>query len=217
MVKSNKQYKIIDINTYNIKITKENNRYLLGLIILLLLILLFIKNFNDIKTRILVFIIIFTLTIVISKNLVISIIISLIIFLLINLLISYKYTLENFKSESDEKSINFKEIASNEPLFDKNIFSTDEFKKSTDGIQDLLKKVNGGIELKDDDLKETDKLGIDTDKYSDDKKPNALKQAQKEAYQLIDTVNALKDTVNTLAPVLSEGKKLMDIFQNLKI
>ena len=67
------------------------------------------------------------------------------------------------------------------------------------------------------DLKETDKLGIDTDKYSDDKKPNALKQAQKEAYQLIDTVNALKDTVNTLAPVLSEGKKLMDIFQNLKI
>ena len=44
-----------------------------------------------------------------------------------------------------------------------------------------------------------------------------LKQAQKEAYELIDTVNALKDTVNTLAPVLQEGKKLMGIFENLKL
>lgn len=209
MVKAIKNCNIIDINKYNIKISKEHNRYLLALVILLLIILIFIKKYDNIKTKICVFMIIFILTIIISKNFIISVIISIIVFLLINLLINYKTNLENFQ--------NVKEIADNEPSFDKNIFNTDEFKKSTDGIKDLLKKVNGGIELKDDDLKETEKLGIDTDKYSDDKKPNVLKQAQKEAYELIDTVNALKDTVNTLAPVLSEGRKLMDIFQSLKL
>ncbi len=214
---SNKS-KVLNINNYNIKLTKENNRYLLGFVILLLLILIFIKNYDDVKSRILVFMTIFILTVVISKNFIISIIISIIVFLLINLLINYKSSLEKFQNEKDEKETkDVKEVANNEPSFDKNIFDSDIFKKSTSGIQDLLKKVNGGIELKDDDLKETEKLGIDTSKYSDDKKPNALKQAQKEAYELIDTVNALKDTVNTLAPVLSEGKKLMDIFQNLKL
>ena len=50
-----------------------------------------------------------------------------------------------------------------------------------------------------------------------DKKPNALKVAQKETYELINTVNALKDTLTTLSPVLLEGKKLMGIFENLKL
>ena len=77
--------------------------------------------------------------------------------------------------------------------------------------------MNGGIELKEDDLKENNILKIDTKKYSDDDIPNPLKQAQKETYQLIDTVNTLKNTITTLAPVLSEGRKLIDIFQNLKI
>jgi hypothetical protein len=104
-----------------------------------------------------------------------------------------------------------------EPEFDKNIFENDVFKKSSEGIQELLKQVNGGIELKDDDLTETDILNIDVGKYNNDKKPNALKDAQKETYELINTVNALKDTISTLAPVLKEGKKLMSIFENLKI
>ena len=104
-----------------------------------------------------------------------------------------------------------------EPSFNKNIFETDDFKKSSEGIQELLKKVNGGIELKEDDVKETDLLNIDIGKYSDDKKPNALKDAQKETYELINTVNALKDTISTLSPVLQEGKKLMNIFENLKL
>jgi hypothetical protein len=106
---------------------------------------------------------------------------------------------------------------SSEPSFDKNIFETDSFKKSSNGIQELLKKVNGGIELKDDDIKDSGILNIDLTKYSDDKKPNALKDAQKETYELINTVNALKDTISTLAPVLQEGKKLMNIFENLKL
>jgi predicted membrane protein len=220
MVKCNICNKILNIDKFNIKLTKLNNRYLLGLVILFLLILLFIRNYDSIQSRLLVFMVIFIMTVIISKNLIVSILISIILFLLVNLLINYKSTLEKFQNENEEKDKDdkdIKEVSNNEPSFNKNIFDTDVFKQSSAGIQDLLKTVNGGIELKDDDLKETGKLNIDTDKYSDDKKPNALKHAQKEAYELINTVNALKDTVNTLAPVLSEGKKLMDIFQNLKL
>ena len=32
-----------------------------------------------------------------------------------------------------------------------------------------------------------------------------------------NAVNALKDTITTLAPVLEEGKKLMNMFENIKI
>ena len=73
------------------------------------------------------------------------------------------------------------------------------------------------IELKEDDTKESDLLNIDTQKYSNDKVPNALKEAQKETYALIDTVNTLKSTIETLTPVLKEGKKLMDMFENIRV
>ena len=118
----------------------------------------------------------------------------------INLIIKYRNTIENFEDLKDEDK---KEES---PL-----------EKSSKGIKELLEKINGGIELKDDDLKETNILNIDSKKYSDDEKPNPLKDAQKETYELINTVNALKDTITTLAPVLQEGKKLMGIFENLKI
>ena len=104
---------------------------------------------------------------------------------------------------------NFQDLVADNP--------TEEVKKSKEGIQELLKKINGGIKLNEEDLKETNPLNIDLEKYSDDKTPNALKIAQKETYELINTVNALKDTITTLAPVLEEGKKLMNMFENIKI
>jgi hypothetical protein len=107
--------------------------------------------------------------------------------------------------------------ANEEPPIDLGIFQEPNFKKSVDGIQELSKKINGGIKLEDDDTKESPPLNIDSKKYSDDSKHNALRAAQKEAYELIDTVSALKDTITTLAPVLAEGKKLMGMFENLKL
>ena len=194
-----------NLDYFNIELKSSEIRTLLTIIIILVIILLFRKQFNNLLERIIVFGILFLLFLVLSKNLILTIFGSLIVFLLVNLIIKYRNTIEKF------------EDLNTEPVFDKNIFDTESFKKSADGIKNLLEKVNGGIELKDDDLKETGTIGIDTDKYKDDKKPNALKKAQKEAYELIDTVNALKDTVTTLAPVLEEGKKLMGIFENLKI
>lgn len=208
MVKNN-------INYFKIEFKNEQIRVILITIVILIVILLFRKQFAYVFEKIIIFAIIFLLLLVISKNLIISIFASCIIFLLLNLIIGYKYTVENFQNEVEKISNELEKT--DEPTFDKSIFENDEFKKSAEGIQDLLKQLNGGIQLQSDDLKETGTLGIDTNKYSDDKKPNVLKQAQKEAYELIDTVNALKDTVSTLTPVLQEGKKLMGIFENLKI
>jgi hypothetical protein len=200
------------LNYFNIKLKDEEIRIIVIIVIILVIILLFRKKFSNMVERILIFTIVFLLLLLITKNLIVTFIGTLLIFLLINLIIKYRNTIENFESLKIDPS-----TVTEEPVFDKNIFETDAFKKSTEGIQELLKKVNGGIELKEDDVKETDILNIDVQKYSDDKKPNALKDAQKETYELINTVNALKDTITTLAPVLQEGKKLMNIFENLKL
>lgn len=194
------------LNNFTLELNKNETRILLTVVIVLIIALLFRKSFHNIIEKIIVFAILFLLFLVITKNIVVTFIGTCIIFLLVNLIINYQNTIENFE---DQKST--------EPAFDMNIFNKDDVKKSSDSIQDLLKKINGGIELKEDDIKETDELKIDVLKYGDDKKPNALKDAQKETYELINTVNALKDTITTLAPVLQEGKKLMNIFENLKI
>jgi predicted membrane protein len=209
-MRKNNKLNNVNINYFEIKLSTEQIRFMLIIIVLLIIILLFRKQFTLILEKIIIFMILFLLVLIISKNLIVSIFVSCIIFLLLNLIVNYKNDIENF--ENEEKKINIEE-----PVFDKNIFEKDDYKKSASGIQDLLKKVNGGIPLKDDDLKETDELGIDISKYNDDNKPNVLKKAQKEAYELIDTVNALKDTINTLSPVLMEGKKIMNIFENLKL
>jgi hypothetical protein len=123
------------------------------------------------------------------------------------------------KEDTKASNLNISDLQKleTEPGFAKNIFDDDNVKKSAEGIQKLLKQVNGGIELKDEDLKETPKLNVDHAPYSNDNVPNPLKIAQKEAFQLIDTVSALNDTLTTLSPVLSEGKKLMDMFNNFQI
>lgn len=194
---------ISNMNNFNIELNNKEIRILLIIVIILIIILLFKKNFNKIIEKIIVFGILFLLFLIISKNLVGTFIGTCIIFLLVNLIMNYRNTIENFENT--------------EPSIDMNIFNNDDVKKSSDSIQELLKKINGGVELKDTDTKENNPLNIDVLKYSDDKKPNALKEAQKETYELINTVNALKDTITTLGPVLQEGKKLMGIFENLKI
>lgn len=190
---------------YDINLNYIQIRILLILIIILLIILLFRKKLGPLIERIILFSIIFLLILILSKNLIITFVFSVILFLLFNLLMKYRNTIENFQDLEKE------------PIIDMNIFNTDDVKKSKEGLKELLKKVNGGIKLELDDLKETEPLNIEVDKYKDDKTPNALKIAQKETYELINTVNALKDTLTTLTPVLQEGKKLMSMFENIKI
>ena len=193
---------------YKINLGEKETRVMLSIVIILLITLLFRKKLASLIEKIILFSIIFLLILVISKNLVVSFIGASIIFLLFNLLMGYRDTFENFQDM--EKDIENK-------VKNESTLNDETLQNSKNNIQELLKQVNGGIKLKEDDLKETDKLSINLDKYKDDNAPNALKIAQKETYELINTVNALKDTITTLAPVLSEGKKIMSMFENIKI
>lgn len=87
---------------------------------------------------------------------------------------------------------------------------------AANGLQDLLKQLDGGIELKDKDTKETDKLNVDTKKYKNDEN-DPMKKAQQDTYELINMVDSLKNTMETLAPVLSQGKEIMNMFENFKL
>ena len=44
-----------------------------------------------------------------------------------------------------------------------------------------------------------------------------MKKAQKETYELINMVDSLKNTMETLSPVLSQGKEIMNMFENFKM
>jgi membrane protein implicated in regulation of membrane protease activity len=202
---------ISNFEYYNLNLNNHDIRIIIIIIIVLIIILTFKKFLIMIIEKLIVFTILFLLILIISKNFFITLILSIILFLLINLIMNYRNTIEKFEDLKKEVE------KTDEFVIDKNMFNTKDIKNSSKEIKDLLNKLNGGVELKDDDLKETDILNINTSKYSDDNIPNPLRQAQKETYQLIDTVNTLKNTITTLAPVLSEGKKLIDIFQNLKI
>ncbi len=237
MVKTKKS---LDMSKFNIQFKTKSLLIIVLMISIFVLLILFKNklNINIYTEKGLVFLILYLLCLIISKNMVYSLVGSVLLFLIINLMINNKIFVENFENENnDENKENFdngedddnddddndenKEKFSNdntkEFIDQLETIMTPESKKASDNIKDLLKQANGGIKLTDDDVKESKALGINTDELSNDKKPNALRDAQKETYELINTVNTLKDTLLTLSPVLSEGKKLMNMFESVKL
>ena len=221
MVKTKKS---LDMSKFNIQF-KTNSLLIIVLIISIFVLLILFKNklnINIYTEKVLVFFILYLLCLIISKNMLYSLAGAVLIFLVINLMINNKNFVENFENEEDDdKEEENKEEFSNdntkEFINELESIMTPESKKASENIKDLLKQVNGGIKLTDDDLNESKSLGINTDELSNDKKPNALRDAQKETYELINTVNTLKDTLLTLSPVLTEGKKLMNMFESIKL
>jgi hypothetical protein len=225
---------------------KTKSLLIIVLIISIFVLLILFKNklnINIYTEKVLVFFILYLLCLIISKNMVYSLVGAILLFLVINLMINNKNFVENFENENenenqddddnenkesfdnddddDEDKNKEKEEFSNdntkEFINELEAIMTPESKKASNNIKDLLKQANGGIKLTDDDVKESKVLGINTDELSNDKKPNALRDAQKETYELINTVNTLKDTLMTLSPVLTEGKKLMNMFESVKL
>ena len=240
MVKTKKS---LDMSKFNMQF-KTNSLLVIVLIISIFVLLILFKNklnINIYTEKVLVFFILYLLCLIISKNIVYSLVGAILLFLIINLMINNKNFVENFENENNNDDDNDENKESfdndddnddNDENKEKEEFSNDntkefineleaimtpESKKASNNIKDLLKQANGGIKLTDDDVKESKALGINTDELSNDKKPNALRDAQKETYELINTVNTLKDTLMTLSPVLTEGKKLMNMFESVKL
>ena len=239
-----KNKKTIDISNYNIKLNDNQKNTLFVLIIFCLIILLFRKKLNINIERVLLFIIIFSLLIVVTKNWLISIVTTIILFLLFNLLLNTQIksnNIENFdnskediKEKVDDKKNEIKnKLEDKKEELKKKIDSSDfineitskmqnytnnkDVQSAANGLQDLLKQLDGGIQLKDSDTKETDKLNVNTKELSDEKKFDPMRKAQQDTYELINMVDSLKNTMETLAPVLSQGKEIMNMFENFKM
>ena len=224
MVKTKKS---LDMSKFNMQFKTKSLLAIVLMITIFVLLILFKNklNINIYTEKVLVFFILYLLCLIISKNIVYSLVGSILLFLIINLMINNKNFVENFENQvdddNDEKDKEKEEFSNDnntkEFMDELEAIMTPESKKASENIKDLLKQANGGIKLTDDDVKESKALGINTDELSNDKKPNALRDAQKETYELINTVNTLKDTLLTLSPVLTEGKKLMNMFESVKL
>jgi ABC-type multidrug transport system fused ATPase/permease subunit len=233
------------LENYNTHFTLCTQRWFMMIVVILTLLLIIIKSnlFKNMNSstieRFLLFFILLFLLFILTRNTIYTLIGTIILFFLFNILIMYsnkinqininqKNNIESFdnhKSENTDEKESKKELTHQElqEHLDKIDTTIESYQNDKDvkvaaaGLQELLKKLNGGIELKKEDLSETKPLGIDTTQFKDEKKNNALQKAQQETYQLIDSVSALKDTITTLSPVLSQGKEIMSLFENLKL
>lgn len=220
-----------NISFGSIKLDKDLK---MGLIVIILLLIfgLLIKNIiSEIIQKVFTFFIIFTISILLTKNAVVSIIVSIILYFIIQSIMDSSFKMEKFKNEKDDEDEEDKkkknENIDQEPITEKEIgdldsatqsLEIDDISKATQGLEKLGKMLNGKIQLKDEDKEETKPLNIDfrNTKYSEDK-DTPLSKAQKETYELLNTVKGLEDTIKTLSPVLKEGKRIMDIYQSLNM
>ena len=212
--------KMNSTQTFNIKMENTHIYSCVLLVIFFMMIVLFKEKIglSNLFEKIFIFIALYILLLLITKNYLHAFIGAILLFLIINLMINNKNYIESFENPSETNPPDTKSISDLTGGLSQILNDKEGGQDSLKNLQELLKKVNGGIELKDDDKVETPALGVATfEKYSNDKIPNALKDAQKETYALIDTVSSLTDTLKTLSPVLSEGKKIMSMFESLKL
>lgn len=228
MVKNNKAF---NVQQFNMDLKPKTKNTLFFIIILALIILLFRKSYGIHLERVLLIIILFCLLLALTKNWLFSLIGTVILFLLFNLMhvmqMKNNNSIENFdNSKSEDLEAKKEELKAK--LGDSDILkqitqkmsdyeNDPNIQKAAGGIQELMKKLDGGIELKESDTKETGKMDVPTEEFQDEKKNYPLKQAQQEVYELVNTIDTLKNTMETLAPVLSQGKELMNMFENFKL
>lgn len=226
--------KYLDLLTSNkvINLSSKNKYYLTFFIVILILIRIF-STYNFTLTNLLNILLIFSIIFMICKNIRKTFIYTLIFILLYIFIISFilKNNYENFENSEDE--VQKKDEDQKKPYDNKDNLRAEldtlikKFEAQhnsgssnidTSKLEKYTDRLKGKIELKDDDTTENEPVGIDTSKMVHDEiKPDPLKKAQKETYELIDTIGILKETVQSLNPVLSEGKKVMDLFKGLNM
>ncbi len=212
------------------KIKLDNNLFygLLLLIAVIFVAFLLRKIIEEWVENILLFVLLFAVITLITKNVLYAAIGAFILYFIFKSLMNTQKKIEKFENEMKEKDEESdKEDKKKNKLEDTNLNIeqspiTNKEKNDLDMAAKNMEKfselLQGGIKLKDDDLNETKPLDMNfkDSKYS--KEGNSpLKQAQMETYQLMDTMKNLQDTINTLSPVLQEGKKVMDMFNNFKL
>ena len=210
---------------------KNNNKnllYYILLIILLIIVLLFKKFFSFTIESILVFILLYLIIYIVtnkgSNALIGTSLIFIILFSMNYLYYKKNNVYENFDDKENfinlfKEHQDFKEIPekTSEKSPDKEPHDQEPDDQDPTKIMDkLADKLNGGIKFNPEDLNKTKPLNHDFAKNKDENKDPRAK-SQKELYELVDTIKTLQETITTLGPVLSEGRKIMDMFENFKI
>ena len=211
-------------------------------IIILLILLCLFDNFNyQVVSDILSFTIIFILTETMIKNIYYSLFVSFIIFLLlISSITKYNHQYENFENEDIDNTEKSKE--SSKDVDDDDTKNKVDIANNLNNVQgnlnsnleNIIKTLSGDsnpIKLSDNDSNEKNELNNDyesilkgaikaEDNPSSIKNKNASElspfQAQKETFELINTVQQLSETVKTLGPVLQQGKQVLDLYKHFK-
>ena len=176
--------------------------------LLLIVVLLFEGNLNNILKYLFTFLLLLTINYMITKNINFSIMLS----FTMSVILYYidkdnKTTYERFENTEEDEDLEKEKI------------------KGEKGLNEILEKLDNGIALESDDLKEHN--DIDDESFHDKKDDNNIKgkkikdytpqQAQKETFKLIDTVKQLNHTIQALGPTLKEGKAILSSFESLKI
>jgi energy-coupling factor transporter transmembrane protein EcfT len=198
---------ILKIDNFEIFFNKDQKKIMLAIIIILIVILLFRKNLYYLIERIIVISIIFLIILVVTKNLLASIIGSILIFLLINMTMNYKNKVEQFQNP----------IIPNSEKETKTESEKDKQKASAENMKKIVSELSNKPLPVEDTVPTNNTLGAPLSKYSDDSPMTPVRKAQIESFELIDSIKMLKDTIETFGPVLSEGKKIMSLFENMKI
>ncbi len=224
----------------NLSVVHRN--YLTAFIILLVLLRIFYINTFNVTQHLLNIVLIFSILFMILKNiknaLKYTVGIIVVYLLLTYYVMRNNYGFENFENEDDEHVQKDDKEEKKDKEDKKDSDGKDAMRAELDAlikkfeaqhksgksnidtskIEKYTDRLKGKIELKEDDTTENEPVGIDTtEMLHDEIKPDPLKKAQKETYELIDTIGILKETVQSLNPVLSEGKKVMDLFKGLNM
>ncbi len=210
----------------------------LVVIIALLIIGLLIKNIiSELVENMFIFMILFLVSFLITHNWMVSLVVGGIFYMVVSSMRDLMKKREGFENEKDagvaekddsEEDKKFLKTLSKNEKSDDNIEEepvTKEEKRdmdrnqgSVEEMKKMAEKFQGGIKLKDEDMKETPELNIDfrNTKYSEDKM-SPQKKAQMETYELMNSIKNLESTIKGLSPVLTEGKKIMDMFEQYNL
>ncbi len=220
----NKSKKLIT-SIGSIQLDKYLTNGIIVIIVLSVIVLLMRKIIEDWIHSIILFLITFMILILVSKNWLVSLVGGLILTMIFKSMMSTLYKNENFENSKEKKLEDLvekdgeeedKENIEETPVTKLENIDMDEAAKNLEKFGELL---DGGIELKEDDMKETEnfELEVKTSKYAKKDGTNALQKAQMESYELMNTIKNLEDTIKTLSPVLNEGKKVMGLFDTFKL
>ena len=183
-------------------------------LLILIFVLIILLQLN-ISNNLVLLLLLITLAQVITKDFVYTLLISLPIF---TILYFMKRNNEKFSENFED---NDEEETNNKKLKEKKTHDKETIKK-VKHLKNIINKLENGLSITDDDMIEKNNIkdhdfdsNIETEddiinmrnKDTKDFTPN---EAQKQTYQLIDTVKQLNSTIKTLAPTLEMGRKVMD-------